>query len=178
MENKELKERLTILFATHPKEDMFYFTSDGQAFTKENKHYAEAHAGGLPDKEIQPYSRVVFEKIEELQEKVLASKATQEATGDTTQDTSTITDTSQNSDTTETPAADGKADTAKDEDQPLNDANASGNDTASNTTEITPDEKAVLVVRYNELFGKKPHHMLSIENLKKAIAEKEAEASK
>ncbi len=75
MENKTTRGQiLNILFATHPKTDKFFLTSDDQAFFAE--HDANSHAKTLENKEVQPYTRLVAEAIEAIKEKIAAKSAT------------------------------------------------------------------------------------------------------
>lgn len=63
MENKTTREQiLKTLFATHPKADEFYLTSNDQAFLE--MHHAEAHGSTLADKKVRSYSRAEFEKVD------------------------------------------------------------------------------------------------------------------
>lgn len=147
-------ERLKKLFSTHPKVKTFYATSDGKAFIE--KHHAESHAGGLNEKDVQPYNRFVMEKVEELKARVAAKSGTEKAESEKD-------DTNQNQDSNSTPEADGAAGTAKDE----------GQTAGSSKPEPTREE---LVARYTELYNKVPFPAnMKVETLKEKIAAKEAE---
>lgn len=59
-------EKLKVLFATHPKTDLFYMTSDDVAFFEQ--HRADAYAQRLKDKKVTPCQRSVPQAIENLEE--------------------------------------------------------------------------------------------------------------
>ena len=60
-------EKLKVLFATHPKTDLFYMTADDVAFFEQ--HRADAYAQRLKDKKVTPCHRAIPQAIENLQVK-------------------------------------------------------------------------------------------------------------
>lgn len=56
MNKIELQTKANELFAIH-KMDTLFMTSDGQGFTEENKHRAEANANTLKDKKVYKFER-------------------------------------------------------------------------------------------------------------------------
>lgn len=51
------KEKAKKYFDMYPRENVFHFTADGQAFTEKNIGYAKSHANSLKDHSLKTFKR-------------------------------------------------------------------------------------------------------------------------
>ena len=153
MDNKNTREeKLSILFATHPKTDKFYLASDDRAFF--DQHNADGYAQGLADRKVTEYSRNVVEHFQQGIKEPIAVTETIDKTADETEETT--------SEENAAPAApgDGQAEEGGDE---------AGKDESGSPE--SGEDRAAVVAKYEEVFGKKPSNFMKVETMQAKIAE-------
>ncbi|WP_143960232.1 hypothetical protein [Litoribacter populi] len=166
-------DKLKVIFATYPKQDEVFMTSDDRAFF--TAHQADSHGQTLKDQKVGHYTRRLVEAF------VKAKETEETETGDAVKG-ATLTINADETPKDETPKDEAPADEAPKDEAPAGEtpADETPKDEESPKEESKEvDEREALSARFQELTGKKPAHNIKLENLKAAIeaAEKENQSN-
>jgi len=168
-------DKVKIMFATHPKTDEFYVTSNDKFFYTEQD--AESAAQLLKDKKVDKVVRNSVPANEELEKDIEAKKAAEQSAGENA-DTPTNPDGSQGEEGSDSSQDDepSKPETTEgaDTDQP-NDQDVDQKDNQADQSELKSLDS--LKEEYKTLTGNPAHHTWDAKRIEEKIAEVKAEAS-